>query len=282
MSTGGQRMTIGGINTSMSSILVTEMAKTSKEILHIFGDLADGRKISKPSDDPVGISLISRLESQVRGLAMAESNAQMGISMTQTADSYLATVTDDVQRIQELAVQAANGTLTDTDRQAIQNEIDQLTENVQSTLDNAQFNSKSLFDGSAGTFNISTGGAGNQSVDLPEISGESLGLGNIDVTTQAGAENSITMAAGALDNVLHARTELGAQQNGLESTMDTLSQSRQNALESLSRINDVNIAEEMIKATRAMMALKTQAKLLSQVKDLDGGLVMQLLGKDNG
>jgi len=257
-------------------MIVAEMAKKNEQILHIFGDLATGRRINKPSDDPVGISISSRLESEVREIAMAERNAQTGISKVQTADAYLESVSNDIQRIRELSVQAVNGTLNDTDRQAIQAEVDQLAENIDSTLTNASFNSKNLFDGSAGSFQIGGVYVGVE-INLPEISSANIGLENIDVTSQAVAESSIAMSGDALDRVMDIRTELGASQNALEATLESLSKSRLETLGSLSLIQDANIAGEIINATQAMISLKAQAMLLSQTKNLTGGLVSSLL-----
>jgi len=271
-----RNMEISGVSSNMTNMIVAEMAKKNEQILHIFGDLATGRRIDKPSDDPVGIAVSSRLESEVREIAMAERNAQMGISMVQTADIYLESVANDIQRISELSVQAANGTLNDSDRQAIQAEVDQLSENIDTVLTNASFNSKNLFDGSAGSVQVGGASAGRE-IQIPEISSETLGLENIDVTSQAAAESSIAMGGDALDRIMDIRTELGASQNALEATLESLSKSRLETLGSLSLIQDANIAGEIINATQAMVSLKSQAMLLSQTKNLTGGLVSSLL-----
>jgi flagellin len=264
----------------VGNVLLNQLTQSSKEVAESFERLSTGLRINSAADDAAGLAIATRLESQERGLAMSERNAQMGISMIQTADSALGSVTEDTQRIRELTVKAANGTLSDADRQAIQEEINALRENVDYTLGSAEFNTKKLFEGHTETFQIGPDSSGQMSVAFPEMSGESLGLGAIDVTTQAGAETAITQAGDALDTVLSARTELGASQNRLESALDYLGGARIDTASALGTIRSANMFEEAMNQTRSMTQLESQLMLLGQLKNLDRGVVSLLLGGD--
>ncbi len=272
-------MTINNISGLLGSSLMNELKQTNLEVASAFEKLATGKKINSASDDAAGLAIASRLEAQERGLAMAERNAQMGISLIQTAEGYLDSATNDVQRIRELSVQAANGTLNDSDRAAIQQEITSLTENVDFTLSNAQFNTKSLFDGHTETIQIGADSGSQMKVDFPEMSAESLGLTAIDVSTQEGAEAAISKSADALDSVLEVRTELGASQNRLESAASSLSRTRIDTAGALSQIMDANIAEEVMKATAATTKLESQLMLAAQINKIDRGVMGILLGE---
>ncbi len=270
-------MNINSLSGLLSNLLMADLMKTNAELQTAFERLSTGRRINSASDDAAGLAIATRMESQVRALAMAERNAQMGISKIQTAEGYMGSVTNDIQRINELCVQAANGTLNDSDRQAIQAEIDQLTENIDYTIQSAEFNSKPIFSGSTDTYLIGSDASSQMTVNYPGISAESLGLGVIDVTTQEGAESAISMSSEALGSVLEVRTELGASQNRLESTLNSLSQTRINTLSSLSTIRDANMAEEVLNQTQAMNKLECQLLLAGQIKNLSGGLLSLLL-----
>ncbi len=272
-------MTINSISGLLGNLLVNEMNQTNLELAQAFERLSTGRRINSASDDAAGLAIASRLESQQRGLAMAERNAQMGISLIQTAEGYLSSVTEDTQRIRELSVQAANSTLNDADRAAIQGEINALTENIDYTLSSAQFNSKTLFDGDTETFQIGPNADSQMSVNFPEMSSESLGLNKIDVTTQEGAENAISTASSALDSVLGVRTELGASQNRLESAISSLARTRIDTQSALSLIQDANIAEEVLNQASAMNKLQSQILVASQINNINRGVIPLLLGE---
>jgi len=274
-------MEINSISSLMGNFLLGELTKTSADLLKIQERLATGRRINSASDDAAGLAIATRLESQARALGVAERNAQMAISKLQTAEGSLGSVTQDVQRIRELSVQAANGTLSDADRQAVQEEINQLVENVDYTLQSAEFNSRKIFSGETETYQIGTDSSATMRVEYPSMSAESLGLNAIDVSTQAGAEAAIAASSDAMDRLLEVRTELGASQNRLESALETMSRTRIDTLSTLSTIRDANMAEETINQAKAVTSLESQLLLLNQVKNLDRGLITSLL-KDNG
>lgn len=272
-------MSINNISGIIGKILGNEMNKTQLELIEAFERLSTGQRINSASDDPAGLAIASRLDAQVRALGMAERNAQMGIGMVRTAEGYLSGVTEDVQRIRELGVQAANGTLTDIDRAAIQDEITALRENISYTLSSAQFNTKNLFDGHTESLQIGPNASSTMQIEFPALSLESLGLDEIDVSTQAGAEASITATSGALDDVLSVRASFGAYENRLESALGSIGETRLNTLKSLSEIMDADMAVELIKASTAATKLEAQMMVTAQVLELQAGIIPHLLGQ---
>ncbi len=274
-------ISFNSISGLMGNMLLSEMMKTSGQLMDVHQRLATGQRISTASDDAAGLAIATRLESQSRALAVAARNAQMGISKIQTAEGYLQSTTDDLQRIRELSVQAANGTLTDADRHAIQEEIAQLRENIDYTLGSAEFNSQRIFSGETETFQIGTDPSGHMTIDWPAMSAESLGLNEIDVTTQEGAEAAVSQSSDALDQVLSFRTELGAGQNRLESALDTISRTRIDTLSALSTIRDTNMVADIMEEAQAMTSLQSQVMLMSQINNLNRSIIPYLLGDND-
>jgi flagellin len=272
-------MSINNISGLLGNVLLNELQQTNQKVATAFERLSTGLKINRASDDAAGMAMATRLESQERGLAMAERNAQTGISVVQTAEGHLESTTSDIERIRELSVQAANGTLNESDRAAIQQEIDQLKENIDTTLSNAEFNSKKLFGGQTERFQIGTDAGSIMEVKFENLSTESLGLNDIDVTSQAGAEAAITQSDDALNKVLGFRTDLGASQNRLESALSSLSQTRLDTASSLSLIRDANMAEEALNLSAATTRLQSQLMLVGQINKINRDAVPLLLGE---
>lgn len=270
-------MTINNISDIIGSLLTSQLNKTNLDILSSMTRLSTGKKINSASDDAAGLAIASRLEAQARGLSAAQQNAQLGVSMIQTAEGSLESVTSDIQRIRELSVQAANGSLNSSDREAIQAEISQVGENIDFTFGNAQFNSNNLFSGTTESFQVGADSGSVVIASFPEISSASLGVSAIDVTSQSGAESAISAADYALDQILSVRTDLGATQNRLESSMNTLAQTELDTLGALSRIMDANMAEEAMNLAASTTRLNAQLAVAAQVNKLQGGLINLLL-----
>lgn len=271
-------MAIGNISGYLGSILTNGMKQSQLELLQAYERISTGRRINRASDDAAGLAIATRMESQQRAMFAAERNTQMAINMVRTAEGSLNSVTEDVQRIRELSVQAANGTLTDTDRAAIQTEVANLKENISYTMSSAQFNTKDLFAGNTETFQVGPTSADQMQVEFPAITLESLGIDDLDVSTQAGAEAAMTQASGALDQVTSQRATFGSFENRFESALNNLAEARMNTTRSLSSIRDANMAEEFINATAAQTRLEAQMMITSQIMGLEGSLVTRLLG----
>ncbi|MBV71915.1 MAG: flagellin [Myxococcales bacterium] len=150
-----------------------------------FERLSSGLRINRASDDAAGLSISSRIDSQVRGIGQAMRNAGDGVSAAQTADAGLNSVTENLQRMRELAVQASNGTLTGSDRKAIQSEIDQLTDEIGSIGERTTFNGRKLIGGQADSFSLQVGANSNETVELPNADVRVNQLGSAPAVTSS-------------------------------------------------------------------------------------------------
>ena len=208
--------------------------------------LSSGMKINRAGDDAAGLAISEKMRAQIRGLDMATKNAQDGISLIQTAEGALNETHAILQRMRELAVQAANDTNDEAvDRAALQLEIDDLVEELDRIATDTKFNGKELFDGEA-SFVIHVGADAGQSIDLEitqDMSSEGLGVNEIGLTKQTTADTAITTIQTAINDVSTARAELGAKQNRLEHTINNLSNASENLTAAESRIRDTDHAQ---------------------------------------
>ena len=224
--------------------------------------LSSGFKIGQAKDNAALLAIADSLTAETQGVDRAVINVNDGISAIQVADTGLKSVESNFQRIQELAVQSANGTLNDRDRQAIQKEVDTLQAEISSVVETTAFNGKSLLSGGNGLSLQSGPDTGDQTtVDLRDFSGA---FTNVDLSTQAGAEAALLTLRNDSSLVGQARAELGAAHAGLESTANRL-ESRANGLaESQARISDTDFAQTT--ATAATANIRAQAGLAIQVQ----------------
>ena len=155
-----------------------------------FERLSSGLRINRASDDAAGLSISSRMDSQIRGIGQAIRNAGDGISATQTADSALGSVTSNLQRMRELSVQAANGTLNSADRRSIQAEIDQLTDEIGTIGERTTFNGRQLLNGGADNFSLQVGAGADEVVDLPTADVRTQQLGSAPTVTTGNIDPS--------------------------------------------------------------------------------------------
>ncbi|MGM8215204.1 flagellin [Bacillaceae bacterium W0354] len=208
--------------------------------------LSSGLRINRAGDDAAGLSISEKMRGQIRGLEMAQKNSQDGISLIQTAEGALNETHSILQRMRELAVQAANDTNADEDRTAIKAEIDELVSEIDRISADTEFNTKSLLDGTTTSISIQTGAnSGNDTIDitLQSISSTDLSIDALDVTDNTNANTAIDSIQGAIDTVSEFRSKLGATQNRLEHTINNLSTSAENLTAAESRIRDVDHTE---------------------------------------
>mgnify|MGYP006425449539 CR=1 FL=1 len=246
--------------------------------------LASALEINDASDDAAGLAISEGLRSQIRGASQALQNTQDGISLIQTAEGGAEVVTDNLQRIRELSLQAANGSLGDSERGIIQEEVNQLVEQIDSTTEQVEFNGRNLLNGDISEANggaeIQSGANRDDTVNLTVEAQDSnsLGVQGVDLTTAEGAQQAVEDTTNAINQVSTERAELGAQQNRLESTVDFLQITEENQQASESRIRDADLAE--VTTERAADTIRTQssASVLAQANNLQGQSALQLLG----
>ena len=249
------------------------LLKAGESTAKTLNRIASGKRINSASDDPAGLSMAMALESQNRGLFMQIANRQDEISLLQTAEGALSSTTDMLQRINELSVQASNGTLTETDREAIQMEVDQLKQQIDQTANNTQFNTKNLLDGS---LNIQL--QNGESFSLPSMNSESLGVNQTNLTNPEQAQEAITIAASAINQVTSHRSTIGSLENGISSEVNKLQTELVNALAAESRIEDADIAAEIINMNRSELQTKAAIKAF-KMQDENRTSVLNLLGE---
>ena len=374
------------INYNVSAMLSNNaLANSDNFLAKSLERLSSGLKINHAKDNPAGLAMAKRMNAQLEGISVASQNASDGVSIIEIADGALSEVSDMLQRMNELAVKSANGTLTDDDRQIIQDEIAQLKEEITRVSETTEFNGQKLLNGefsakgytnvpgvavnsySAGvptkdytvtsltvnkttaadgtityslgncelgadsnfpdgtvvenrdslvTFkadhgfeltidvadvlegdnasftmtnmNIDVMGIGTMrlqiganegqilAMDIPAMNLRNMGIENLDVSTKAGANDAIDRIDGAIKYVSSARGKLGASQNRLESTVNSLSITNENMTSAYSRIMDVDMAEEMTQYTTYQVLTQAGTSMLAQANERPSQ-VLQLL-----
>jgi len=253
-------------------------AKANTGLQSALERLSTGKRINSAKDDAAGLAIASKMTSEIRGMNAAIRNANDGISMAQTADGAMGEVTNILQRLRELAVQGANGTLSDEDKESLQVEVDQLVEQITDIADNVTFNGKKLFDGgSAGkTITLQTGAQASQTVDMTiaglavdELGSATLKLDDIDFTqaasgTNADASGALAVIDDALETVNQNRASLGAIQSRLEVTVSNLSTTVTNMTEARSRIEDADFSAETTALAKQQILSQASTAMLAQ------------------
>lgn len=243
-----------GINTNTGGLGAAHQAGRAAGLVNKnLQQLSTGLRINRAADDAAGLAIADQFNSLARQFAAEDRNLQSGISAAQTAEGGLSSQQDAVQRIRELAVQASNGTLTDDQRAAINTEAQQLLGQINDTGANTEFNGQGLLNQNQ---TISLGVEGGAQLSLQQSDAGALGIGGIDLSTQAGAQGAIQQLDDALENISTQRANIGAQTNGFESSIRQREQGEVNAREAESRIRDLDIARASIERTRSQTLLQ--------------------------
>jgi len=217
------------------------------------------------------------MTAQIRGMTQAARNANDGISLAATAEGNLNEINNNVQRIRELAVQAASDSNNTTNRGSIQTEIDQRIAEIDRVANSAEFNGTKLLDGSIDatglTFQVGANNSTNDqiaitSAELLDAKTATLLGATIDVSTLAGAQTAIDTAQGALDKIDVARSNLGAIQNRFQSTIANLNNTINNLSNARSRIEDADYATEVSNMTRAQILQQAGTSVLAQANQV--------------
>ncbi|MBR4669465.1 MULTISPECIES: flagellin N-terminal helical domain-containing protein [unclassified Butyrivibrio] len=246
--------------------------------------LSSGYKINRAADDAAGLAISEKMRRQVRGLTQASANAQDGISAVQTAEGALNEVHDMLQRMNELAVKAANDTLTTSDRRYIQSEVDALVNEIHRTGEATQFNDTKLLDGTFVNKNLQVGSdkADNNVIKIDIVALTASGLEidgtkvNVTGTDGVNARNSIGTIKAALEKVSKQRSDLGAIQNRLEHTIKNLDNVVENTQAAESLIRDTDMAEEMVRYSNNNILAQAGQSMLAQANQTNQGVLSLL------
>lgn len=367
------------INYNVSAMISNNALSNSDSLLaKSLERLSSGLKVNSAKDNPAGLAMAKRMNAQIEGISKASQNASDGISIIETADGALSEIHDMLQRMNELATKASHGPLTEDDRSIIQDEMTQLSEEIERIANNTEFNSQKLLNGefdlkaytnveevkvsyysdavasrmfhmSDMTLTYDAGGniedfeatygdgfpqdvkvtditnnevtiqgsnsfemkfdlsamAKNGStyvadmdvnvtgigamrlqigsnegqvlaVRIPKVSLKNMGLENINVSTEAGAEDALSKMSDAIAYVSSVRSRLGAYQNRLESSVNSLDITNENMTAAYSRIMDVDMAEEMTNYTTYQVMTQAGTSMLAQANERPSQ-VLQLL-----
>ncbi|TCK05046.1 UNVERIFIED_ORG: flagellin [Anoxybacillus amylolyticus] len=244
--------------------------------------LSSGLRINRAADDAAGLAISEKMRSQIRGLQMAERNALDAISLIQTAEGALNEVHSILQRMRELAVQAANGTNQDTDREALDSEFQQLIEEIDRIGQDTQFNKMNILAADQ-NIDIQLGANNGQTLTLSwkqqlknSLGEDATDISNLNIKTITDAQNAITTLDNAIISVSKSRSKMGAYQNRLEHTINNLTTANENLTAAESRIRDTDMAMEMAEFTKNNILTQAAQAMLAQSNQLPQG-ILQLL-----
>jgi flagellin len=259
------------VNTNVMSLNAQrELFNVTDRLAGNFRRLSSGLRISTGADDAAGLGISERMRAQIRSYEQASRNAQDGVSLVQTAEGALNEVNANLVRMRELSIQAANGTLNTGDRAAVDNEFQLLIEEIDRIAETTDFNGLSLLNDTTGTVTIQiqvgTESGETVTVSLVDMTDAGLGLtaANFDLTTVTNASNALDLIDAAIDSVTNARSDLGASQNRLQSSLRSTQIASENLSASESRIRDVDVAQETADLTRNSILQQAATAVLAQ------------------
>jgi flagellin len=274
------------INTNINSLNTQKNLSASQGSLSTaMQRLSSGMRINSGADDASGLSIATKMDSQVRGMNVAIRNSNDAISFAQTADAGLSSVNDSLQRMRELAVQGANGT---TDNASLAAEFSQLQAEITRVTSNSNFNGTNTLGAAAATglnFQVGAGTTANDSVavtgvDLTAVASETAksAVNTIKVDTVANAKLAITQIDKGIVEVSGARATYGAVQNRFTSIVSNLQASSESQSAAKSRIMDTDFAAETANLTRAQILQQAGTAMLAQANSSPNGVLALLRG----
>ena len=271
------------VNTNIASLNAQRnLATSGSQLATTLQRLSSGLRVNSAKDDAAGLAVSQAFTAQIRGNTQAVRNANDGISLGQTAESALGQIGSNVQRIREIAVQAANGTISNSNRSQLQKEVDQLTQEISRTVATTNFNGTNLLSGANSlTFQVGADGATNNQVSLTTtnlaVSGSGglytfnatlTNTGTVDVTTQAAASAALANLDTDITQVTTQRATFGSVQNRFEAVISNLQNYVENLQSARSRILDTDFAAETANLTRGQILQQAGVAILSQANSL--------------
>ncbi len=263
------------IGTNVSALRAANASTSAQGMLSKSIDrLSTGKRINSAADDAAGNAIATRMTSQVRGLNQAVRNSNDGISLAQTAEGGMNEIVNMMQRMRELSVQSASGTLAAGDRTNLQTEVTALLAQVDDVAGKTNFNGVSLLN-TAGPIAIQTGiGSGDTvNIALANVTATGLAINAIDISTAAGAGTALTALDTALNTITTAQAGLGASQNRLQATVSSLVNRATNLSEARSRIQDANFSEESTNLAKAQILAQASTAMLAQANQSQQGVL---------
>jgi len=243
--------------------------------------LSSGYRVNRAADDAAGLAISEKMRRQVKGLTQASRNAQDGISCVQTAEGALTEVHDMLQRMNTLANQASNDTMTSADRGYLDQEVQALVSEIDRVASTTTFNEQNLLDGTFTGKNLQVGAESGQfiGISIAEMKASAIGIDGVTVsgTDNTNASAAISQIKTALASVSSQRADLGAVQNRLEHTIKNLDNVVENTTAAESQIRDTDMASEMVAFSNANILAQAGTSMLAQANQANQN-VLSLLG----
>lgn len=277
------------VNTNIMSLNAqNSLSRTNSSLQTAMERLSSGLRVNSAKDDAAGLAIANRMTSQIRGMTVAQRNANDGISLAQVAEGSMQTITDTMQRMRDLAVQAANdGGLSDGDKLKLNEEFGQLREEIDRIIKNTDFNGKQVLTGDASNavFQVgySTASHNQIAVGISNLQGAAgvasvLVSGTVKISgSTSAALNAINTIDAAIEKIDDMRSELGAVQNRFSATIDNLANAIENQSAARSRIMDADFAVETANLSRSQILQQAGTSMLAQANQAPQS-VLGLLG----
>ena len=264
------------INTNVSSLNAQRNLSTSQTSLATsMQRLSSGLRVNSAKDDAAGLAIAERMNTQVRGMNVAIRNANDGISLSQVADGALATVSDALQRMRELAVQAANGTNGTGDSANLDAEYQQLSLEITRLATQTKFNGKAVLDVDAGTFTFQVGANAGETLDITTNAVTTVAG---DLTTAANANTALAAIDAKLDTVNTDRATYGAAMSRFEFAISNLRIASENQSAARGRIMDADFATETANLSRTQILQQAGTAMVAQANQLPQNVLKLLQG----
>ena len=260
------------------------LGKSQQKINGSLSQLSSGSRINKAADDAAGLAISENLRGQIRSARQANRNANDGISMVQVAEGGLNEIGNIIVRLRELGIQAASDTIGDTERSFIDKEVQQLKTEMQRISKVTTWGTTKLLDGTTPTFDFQVGLFNNAEEDRISFDAaenvatiDALGLDSLDYNSKDGAQTALAQLDEAQTNVNSMRSNLGALQNRLLSTVSNLAVAEENLSAANSRIRDTDVAQASSEMARNNILLQASVATLAQANQKNGA-ALNLLG----
>lgn len=266
------------VDNKISSVLNKNFAKATSNVKSTLSELSSGKRINKPSDDPASAAIIEQLSNEIKTSAVATRNISDGVSAISIADGAASTISDLNGRLSELATQAANGTLSDTQRQSLDQEYQSTLSEINRIEGSTSFNGVQLLGSSS---NLQTGTSSDPNsqtqLNISSLNTTSLGLAGKSIATQAAALDAVDASKVASESISGARAELGATESRLNVAYENLKTAAVNNESARSSLADVDYAEAAAKSVAAKIGQQGSAALYSLSNQSQANVIQTLL-----
>jgi flagellin len=263
------------VNTNIASLVAQRsLGSTKADLEKHLQRLSSGSRINQAGDDAAGLAISENLRAMIRGLKQSKRNAQDGVSLIQVSEGGLNEITNILIRLRELSIQSASDTVGDKERSFTDREFQALKSELDRIATATQFNGTPLLNGRAGIFEIQVGTGNNPLIDRivydgqnADVTLEALRMAGESCATKQGSQMSLAVIDDAISLVSKVRSDLGAMQNRLQSTINNLSVNEENMTAANSRIRDADLAEEVSEMTKANILMQAGVAVLGQANN---------------